>query len=227
MKKCRNLGERASVSTWNLPETAIDRMWPVSQLWPCFCVNCTGPQPGTRTCTWALAAFTQRRGSGEWPRPSPAGPQGLNRSRSGPFQNIFADLRLGTPHPQAACALRAAFPPAELLVLNGSDPVAEVAIRQLSESSKLKVKSPRKKSTIIISGISKVRRRPGACVCRRAGPLLVEGSPSSRRRPESSLRVAGSLPDPASGFMQLFPFRGSSKVSDLGGFACGGGWRTT
>ncbi|CAK7319148.1 C2 domain-containing protein 2 [Vulpes lagopus] len=43
----------------------------------------------------------------------------------------------------------------ELLVLNGSDPVAEVAIRQLSESSKLKVKSPRKKSTIIISGISK------------------------------------------------------------------------
>ncbi|XP_021513034.1 C2 domain-containing protein 2 isoform X1 [Meriones unguiculatus] len=43
----------------------------------------------------------------------------------------------------------------ELLVLNGSDPVAEVAIQQLSESSKLKLKSPRKKSTIIISGISK------------------------------------------------------------------------
>lgn len=48
-------------------------------------------------------------------------------------------------------------PPAELLVLSGSDPVAEVAIRQLSESSKLKLKSPRKRSTIIISGISKVR----------------------------------------------------------------------
>ncbi|KAM5333593.1 C2 domain-containing protein 2 isoform 1-T1 [Glossophaga mutica] len=43
----------------------------------------------------------------------------------------------------------------ELLVLNGSDPVAEVAIRQLRESSKLKLNSPRKKSTIIISGISK------------------------------------------------------------------------
>uniref|UniRef100_A0A8C6RS86 C2 calcium-dependent domain containing 2 n=1 Tax=Nannospalax galili TaxID=1026970 RepID=A0A8C6RS86_NANGA len=43
----------------------------------------------------------------------------------------------------------------DLLVLNGSDPVAEVAIRQLSESSKLKLKSPRKKSTLIISGISK------------------------------------------------------------------------
>ncbi|XP_015998923.2 C2 domain-containing protein 2 [Rousettus aegyptiacus] len=43
----------------------------------------------------------------------------------------------------------------ELLVLNGSDPVAEVAIRQLSESSKLKLRPPRKKSTIIISGVSK------------------------------------------------------------------------
>ncbi|KAG8518591.1 C2 domain-containing protein 2 [Galemys pyrenaicus] len=48
----------------------------------------------------------------------------------------------------------------ELLVLNGSDPVAEVAIRQLSESSKLKLRSPRKKSTIIISGISKVLPPP-------------------------------------------------------------------
>ncbi|KAJ7320593.1 hypothetical protein JRQ81_020104 [Phrynocephalus forsythii] len=43
----------------------------------------------------------------------------------------------------------------ELLVLNGTDPVAEVAIHQLSESAKQKLKSPRKKSTIIISGVSK------------------------------------------------------------------------
>ncbi|NXH12969.1 C2CD2 protein, partial [Bucco capensis] len=43
----------------------------------------------------------------------------------------------------------------ELLVLNGTDPVAEAAIRQLSESAKQKQKSPRKKSTIIISGVSK------------------------------------------------------------------------
>ncbi|XP_053561875.1 C2 domain-containing protein 2 isoform X2 [Bombina bombina] len=43
----------------------------------------------------------------------------------------------------------------ELLMLNGSDPVAEVAIRQLRESSRQSLKSPRKKSTIIISGISK------------------------------------------------------------------------
>ncbi|KAJ6662385.1 hypothetical protein lerEdw1_011798 [Lerista edwardsae] len=43
----------------------------------------------------------------------------------------------------------------ELLVLNGTDPVAEIAIRQLSESAKQQLKSPRKKSTIIISGISK------------------------------------------------------------------------
>ncbi|OCT91309.1 C2 domain-containing protein 2 isoform X2 [Xenopus laevis] len=42
----------------------------------------------------------------------------------------------------------------ELLFLNGSDPVAEAAIRQLRESSKQSIKSPRKKSTIIISGIS-------------------------------------------------------------------------
>ncbi|CAN2387788.1 Protein kinase C conserved region 2 (CalB) [Pristimantis euphronides] len=45
----------------------------------------------------------------------------------------------------------------ELLMLNGSDPVAEVAIRQLRESSKQSLKSPRKKSTIIISGISKTQ----------------------------------------------------------------------
>ncbi|KAG8450150.1 hypothetical protein GDO86_002688 [Hymenochirus boettgeri] len=44
----------------------------------------------------------------------------------------------------------------ELLMLNGSDPVAEAAIRQLRESSKHSIKSPVKKSTIIISGISKV-----------------------------------------------------------------------
>lgn len=66
-----------------------------------------------------------------------------------------------------ATELSATFLLAELLVLNGSDPVAEVAIRQLSESSKLKLKSPRKKSTIIISGISKVgegSRRRGASI---------------------------------------------------------------
>ncbi|XP_072277350.1 C2 domain-containing protein 2 [Pyxicephalus adspersus] len=45
----------------------------------------------------------------------------------------------------------------ELLMLNGSDPVAEAAIRQLRESSKQSLKSPRKKSTIIISGISKTK----------------------------------------------------------------------
>uniref|UniRef100_H2ZTP1 Uncharacterized protein n=1 Tax=Latimeria chalumnae TaxID=7897 RepID=H2ZTP1_LATCH len=43
----------------------------------------------------------------------------------------------------------------ELLMLNGTDPVAEAAIRQLRESAKQKLKSPRKKSTIIISGVSK------------------------------------------------------------------------
>ncbi|XP_026529787.1 C2 domain-containing protein 2 isoform X2 [Notechis scutatus] len=50
---------------------------------------------------------------------------------------------------------RSSVPHSELLVLNGTDPVAEVAIQQLSESAKQKLKSPRKKSTIVISGISK------------------------------------------------------------------------
>ncbi|XP_062982669.1 C2 domain-containing protein 2 [Elgaria multicarinata webbii] len=62
---------------------------------------------------------------------------------------------------QAICCRKASVSKAlsssdtELLVLNGKDPVAEVAIRQLSESAKQKLKSPRKKSTIIISGVSK------------------------------------------------------------------------
>ncbi|XP_048872043.1 C2 domain-containing protein 2 [Brienomyrus brachyistius] len=43
----------------------------------------------------------------------------------------------------------------ELMMLNGTDPVAEAAIRQLHESAKQKLKSPVKKSTIIISGVAK------------------------------------------------------------------------
>lgn len=92
-------------------------------------------------------------------------PHSFARLLSGPFQRPAGPA--WGPFPSALqvrrlerSVLRAAFPPTELLVLNGSDPVAEVAIRQLSESSKLKVKSPRKKSTIIISGISKVRLAP-------------------------------------------------------------------
>uniref|UniRef100_A0A8C6LEF7 C2 calcium dependent domain containing 2 n=1 Tax=Nothobranchius furzeri TaxID=105023 RepID=A0A8C6LEF7_NOTFU len=50
----------------------------------------------------------------------------------------------------------------ELLVLNGTDPVAEAAIRQLHQSAKQKLKSPVKKSTIIISGIAKVRMNTGS-----------------------------------------------------------------
>lgn len=68
----------------------------------------------------------------------------FNRSKSFCFESLFLVIFLST------CF-------SELLVLNGTDPVAEVAIRQLSESAKQKLKSPRKKSTIIISGVSKVR----------------------------------------------------------------------
>lgn len=44
-------------------------------------------------------------------------------------------------------------------MLNGTDPVAEAAIRQLHESAKQKLKSPVKKSTIIISGVTKVQNK--------------------------------------------------------------------
>lgn len=43
----------------------------------------------------------------------------------------------------------------ELLMLNGTDPVAEAAMRQLYDAAKQKLKSPVKKSTIIISGVTK------------------------------------------------------------------------
>ncbi|XP_069744935.1 C2 domain-containing protein 2 [Narcine bancroftii] len=43
----------------------------------------------------------------------------------------------------------------ELLYLSGTDPVAEAAIRQLTESAKQALKSPVKKSTIVISGVTK------------------------------------------------------------------------
>ncbi|XP_068600719.1 C2 domain-containing protein 2 [Brachionichthys hirsutus] len=48
----------------------------------------------------------------------------------------------------------------ELMMLNGADPVAEAAIRQLHQSAKQKLKSPVKKSTIIISGIAKAPVSP-------------------------------------------------------------------
>ncbi|XP_060054748.1 C2 domain-containing protein 2 isoform X5 [Erinaceus europaeus] len=43
----------------------------------------------------------------------------------------------------------------ELLALSSGDPVAEAAIRQLSQGSGLRLRAPRKKSTLIISGVSK------------------------------------------------------------------------
>lgn len=74
----------------------------------------------------------------------------------------------------------------ELLMLNGTDPVAEAAIRQLHQSAKQKLKSPVKKSTIIISGIAKVTTNtqvggggaaepvghPRAFFCRRLCPRM-------------------------------------------------------
>ncbi|XP_007430296.1 C2 domain-containing protein 2 [Python bivittatus] len=72
------------------------------------------------------------------------------------LKGIEKDLSIQAIHCQNVSVSKAlSSSDTELLVLNGTDPVAEVAIRQLSESAKQKLKSPRKKSTIIISGISK------------------------------------------------------------------------
>ncbi|XP_039225092.1 C2 domain-containing protein 2 isoform X2 [Crotalus tigris] len=72
------------------------------------------------------------------------------------LKRIEKDLSIQAIHCQNVSVSKAlSSSDTELLVLNGTDPVAEVAIQQLSESAKQKFKSPRKKSTIIISGISK------------------------------------------------------------------------
>ncbi|XP_013917415.1 PREDICTED: C2 domain-containing protein 2 isoform X2 [Thamnophis sirtalis] len=72
------------------------------------------------------------------------------------LKGIEKDLSIQAIHCQNVSVSKAlSSSDTELLVLSGTDPVAEVAIQQLSESAKQKFKSPRKKSTIIISGISK------------------------------------------------------------------------
>nr|XP_055135742.1 C2 domain-containing protein 2 isoform X2 [Symphalangus syndactylus] len=82
----------------------------------------------------------------------------------------------------------------ELLVLNGSDPVAEVAIRQLSESSKLKLKSPRKKSTIIISGISKTSLSQDHDAALMQGYMASVDSTHQEDAPSHLERTAASAP---------------------------------
>ncbi|XP_037687355.1 C2 domain-containing protein 2 [Choloepus didactylus] len=89
----------------------------------------------------------------------------------------------------------------ELLVLSGADPVAEVAIRQLSESSKLKRKSPRKKSTLIISGVSKtsLSQDSGAAPMLDYGASMdTAGQGGSSDCPEASTPPEEHQPAPAS-----------------------------
>ncbi|NWY05027.1 C2CD2 protein, partial [Nothoprocta ornata] len=79
----------------------------------------------------------------------------------------------------------------ELLVLNGTDPVAEAAIRQLSESAKQKLKSPRKKSTIIISGVSKISlSQDGEAALMRDYAAAMEGARPQAEAPAEQERVA-------------------------------------
>ncbi|KAM6095737.1 C2 domain-containing protein 2 isoform 3-T3 [Chlamydotis macqueenii] len=97
----------------------------------------------------------------------------------------------------------------ELLVLNGTDPVAEAAIRQLSESAKQKLKSPRKKSTIIISGVSKTSLSQDSeaalmmdyaaamdSSCKEVNPLTVEEAVAKVTSDEKlSLDASETVPD--------------------------------
>ncbi|XP_051540297.1 C2 domain-containing protein 2-like isoform X2 [Myxocyprinus asiaticus] len=74
-----------------------------------------------------------------------------------PFKNKLAERRVSEQPSILGAKVSKALSSSdtELLMLNGTDPVAEAAIRQLHESAKQKLKSPVKKSTIIISGVAK------------------------------------------------------------------------
>lgn len=83
--------------------------------------------------------------------PGPRGPPGTPGPAGPPGRRVSEQTStLGTAVSKALSSSDT-----ELLMLNGTDPVAEAAIRQLHQSAKQKLKSPVKKSTIIISGISK------------------------------------------------------------------------
>ncbi|KAJ8342559.1 hypothetical protein SKAU_G00324870 [Synaphobranchus kaupii] len=74
-----------------------------------------------------------------------------------PFKSKLSGRRVSEQHSVSGVTVSKALSSSdtELLILNGTDPVAEAAIRQLHESAKQKLKSPVKKSTIIISGVAK------------------------------------------------------------------------
>ncbi|NXX28736.1 C2CD2 protein, partial [Nicator chloris] len=82
----------------------------------------------------------------------------------------------------------------ELLVLNGTDPVAEAAIRQLSESAKQKLKSPRKKSTIIISGVSKTSLSQDSEASLMMGYAAAMDSSCREADPPTVEEAAGKIP---------------------------------
>ncbi|XP_063249217.1 C2 domain-containing protein 2 isoform X2 [Prinia subflava] len=118
----------------------------------------------------------------------------------------------------------------ELLVLNGTDPVAEAAIRQLSESAKQKLKSPRKKSTIIISGVSKTSLSQDSeaslmmdyaaamdSSCREADPPRVEeavGKTTSEEKQSLGASERVPEPDPQPGTPKAWALENGSQQWD-------------
>ncbi|CAL1573936.1 unnamed protein product [Knipowitschia caucasica] len=87
----------------------------------------------------------------------------------------------------------------ELLMLNGTDPVAEAAIRQLHHSAKQKLKSPVKKSTIIISGITKTPLSQDDELTLMAGyaaAMDASMSESSSSQDVTTAKASGSLSPP-------------------------------
>ncbi|KAF7701433.1 C2 domain-containing protein 2 isoform X1 [Silurus meridionalis] len=81
----------------------------------------------------------------------------------------------------------------ELLMLNGTDPVAEAAIKQLYESAKQKLKSPVKKSTIIISGVAKAPLSQDEEMILMAGYAAAMDASMSESSPECTRQDAETL----------------------------------
>ncbi|XP_030648598.1 C2 domain-containing protein 2 isoform X2 [Chanos chanos] len=131
--------EPSEVRTWQAPTPApVKKVEMDRTVMPC----------GTVVTT--VTAVTSRPG-----RPLPPGPN--TESVKPPPKTKLSERRVSEQPSMLGAKVSKALSSSdtELMMLNGTDPVAEAAIRQLHESAKQKMKSPVKKSTIIISGVAK------------------------------------------------------------------------
>uniref|UniRef100_A0A1A7YCV6 C2 calcium-dependent domain containing 2 n=1 Tax=Iconisemion striatum TaxID=60296 RepID=A0A1A7YCV6_9TELE len=105
-------------------------------------------------CGTVVTTVTAVKSKPGWPVPLPSTDLGLKQVDSkAKLTERRVSEQVSMLGPTVSKALSSS--DTELLMLNGTDPVAEAAIRQLHQSAKQKLKSPVKKSTIIISGIAK------------------------------------------------------------------------